>query len=446
MRSRGLVLELFVNLRHTPCAPSVEDLSGSPVWWLPCQNQDIVESYLLSGVPVVMNAEDLESTQSVPLDPSFPKVVSIFEQGIEDGAFPGGVLIASKRGELRAQFAKGAKGPKRAEAHAAFDPMQLSTVFDLGTVTGAICTTTILLRLVSAGKVGVSDRASRYLQALGVGQKSLVTLAHLLSHSAGFPSGTSVYEELMKANAGSRPGILTSSGAKHYAYNFFRNLPLKYEPGSKQVISDANMIVLGEICEVVTGVALDKAFARFVAAPLGLRSLGFIDLALMRRRNLSPMVEIFAPMGECPQRGRLIVGETWDENAWVMGGVAGHSGCFGTALDLHTWALELLKAYRGESNLFEQEALRSFWSPDIPGIKNGWKLGFESSTREGGFVDVKVAPSAVVASSSTGCSVFIDPLSEVVIVFLSNAGFSGHTSRRFSAVRSELHQAVFEAV
>ncbi len=204
------------------------------------------------------------------------------------------------------------------------------------------------------------------------------------------------------------------------------------------------MIVLGEICEIVTGVSLDKAFSRFVAAPLGLRSMGFIDLALMRRKNLSPMVEMFAPMGECPQRGRMIVGEPWDENAWVMGGVAGHSGCFGTGLDVHTWALELSRAYRGESELFAQDTLRAFWSPDIPGIKSGWKLGFESSSREGGFVEAKLAPTAVVASGSTGCSVFIDPLSEVVVVFLSNAGFSGHTPRRFGAMRAEIHQAIFE--
>jgi CubicO group peptidase (beta-lactamase class C family) len=243
-----------------------------------------------------MNAEDLKSPQSSPLDPRFQKVVSLLEQGIEDGALPGGVLIASKRGEICAQLVRGAKAPKRAEAQAARESMQLDTVFDLGALTASICTTTLLLRLVSAGKIGVSDRASRHLQALGVGQKSLITLAHLLSHSAGLPAGMSVYEELVKANAGSRPGILTSSGAKQYGYNFFHNLPLKYDPGSKQIISDANMIVLGEICEIVTGVSLDKAFSRFVAAPLVLRSMGFIDLALMRRKNLSPMVEMFAPM------------------------------------------------------------------------------------------------------------------------------------------------------
>jgi CubicO group peptidase (beta-lactamase class C family) len=397
----------------------------------------------------VTNAKDIKSASQgfdpAPADARVQSVASLLELGIEDGLLPGGTLIASQRGEVFAQLARGGKLPKRAEPETSSDLMELDTVFDLGELTGSICTASLVLRLVSAGKVGVSDRASRYLQALGVGQKSLVTLAHLLSHSAGFPAGVSVYEELVKANTGSRLGILASSGAKQYGHNFFHNLPLKFDPGSKQVASDADMIVAGEICEIVTGVSLDKAFARFVANPLGLRSLSFIDLALMRRRNLSPMVELFAPMGECSKRGRMIVGEPWDENAWVMGGIAGHSGCFGTVHDVHTWAVELVRAYRGDSELFAQEALRSFWSPEIPGIKAGWKLGFEGSSREHGFVESKLAPMAVVASSSTGCSVFIDPLSEVVVVLLSNAGFSGHVSRRFNALRADIHQAVFES-
>lgn len=391
------------------------------------------------------NAEKMRAVEVEPhAEPRLRGVISLMQQGVEDGVLPGGVVIASKAGELVLREALGYKLPQRGDRTSASESMTLDTVFDLGDLTGAVCTTSVVLRLISAGKVGVTDRGSRYLQALGIGQKSHITLAHLLSHSAGFPAGASVYDELVRANAGSRPGILTSSGAKQYGYNYFHSVALKYEPGSRQLVSDTNMIVLGEICEIVTGVSLDKAFARFVAAPLGLRSVSFIDLALMRRRNLSPMVELFAPMGECPQRGRMIVGEPWDENAWVMGGVAGHSGCFGTAQDLHTWALELLKAYRGESELFAQEAVRSFWSPDLPGIKAGWKLGFEGSSRETGFVDAKLAPMAVVASSRTGCSVFIDPLNEVVVVFLSNAGFAGSALRRFSSVRAELHQGVFE--
>jgi CubicO group peptidase (beta-lactamase class C family) len=324
------------------------------------------------------------------------------------------------------------------------EPIALDTVFDLGELTESICTATLMMRLASAGKIAVTDRASRYLQALGVGQKSSMTLAHLLSHSAGFPSGVSIYDELVKANAGPRPGILSSSGAKQYGYTQFHNLPLKFEPGSKELVSEANFIVLGEICEIITGLSLEKAYSRYVAAPLKVSNLNFIDLTILRRRGLEPVVERFAPSGRCPRRGRLLAGEVWDENAWVMGGVTGHTGLFGVAADLLTWGNEILRAYRGDSDILTRDATRTFINFDSANQRVTRKLGFAPPSRDGGFVDLESAPEAFVASGSTGCSVYLDPRRDMVVVFLSNAGFSGHQSKKFAGLRADIHAALID--
>jgi CubicO group peptidase (beta-lactamase class C family) len=374
------------------------------------------------------------------------RVRTLLAAGIDDGALSGCVLLASERGQLKASVALGQKAPKRHDSTQPVEAMSFDTVFDLGALTQAICTATLVMRLLTAGKIEVTDRASRFLQALGVGQKSPLTLAHLLAHASGFPVAPSVYEELVKANAGPRLGILTSSGAKQYAYNYFHNLPLKYEPGQRQVPSDVNYIVLGEICEIITGLSLEKAFTRYVAAPFQLRSLNFIDLALMRRKNLAPMVELFAPSGECSKRGRVLAGEVWDENTWAMGGVAGHSGLFGTASDVHAWGSGLVAAYRGDSNLIARDVVRTFFTPELQGLKAGWKLCVSASSKEAGFVEAKAAPDAVCVSSEGGCSVYIDPARELVAVLLSNAGYSGVYNRKFVALRSELHTALLEVV
>jgi len=368
-----------------------------------------------------------------------PAISTLLEVALEEGALAGGVLLASRGGMPLVSLAFGSKLPRGEDgAESIRGDMTVDTVFDLGGLTESICTATVLMRLVSAGKIAVHDRASRFLQALGVGQKSSMTLAHLLSHRAGFPTGISVYDDLVKANAGPRPGILASSGAKQYAYTHFHNLPLKFEPGARELRADANYIVLGEICEIITGLPLDKAYARYVAAPLKTGSLNFIDLTLVRRRGLEPVVEIFAPSGRCSRRGRVLAGEVWDENAWVMGGVSGHSGLFGTAGDVHTWACEIVRGYRGESSLLSSESVRSFVDPEC-------KLGCVSTNREHGFVDSTLAPRAFVSVGNTGCSVFIEPERQFVSVFLTNAGFSGHISRRFLTLRADLHAALLEA-
>lgn len=370
-------------------------------------------------------------------------VQSLLEAAIADQTLSGAVVMVSRQGSPVLHYAAGTKVPSAQEApEAARGAMSIDTVFDLGQMTQAICTATILLRLVSAEKIHVTDRASRFLQALGVGQKSSITLEHLLSHTAGFPTGVSVYEELVRANAGPRPGILSSSGAKQYAYTHFHNLPLKYEPGTRELVSDANYIVLGEICEIITGLPLEKAYARYVAAPLRVGSLNFIDLTLLRRKGLEPVVELFAPTGFCSRRGRLLAGEVWDENAWVMGGVSGHCGLFGTAHDVHTWATEILRGYRGESSFVSKEAVAAFLSSESTISQASHRLGVSAAARENGFVESKSSSRAFVTFSSTGCSAFIDPDTETIVVFLSNAGFSGHMSRRFLGLRADIHAAV----
>lgn len=372
-------------------------------------------------------------------------VLNLLEEAVSEGTLPGAVVLASVAGVMTVSCVVGNKLPSsEVEDGATNEALSLSTVFDLGQLTQSICTATLMMRLVSAGKISVNDRASRFLQALGVGPKASMTLAHLLSHSAGFPSGVSVYDELVRANAGPRPGILSSSGAKQYAYTHFHNLPLKFEPGARELESDANFVVLGEICEIITGLPLEKAYSRYVAAPLKVSSLNFIDLTILRRRGLEPVVELFAPSGRCPRRGRIIAGEVWDENAWVMGGVAGHSGVFGTAADVHTWAREVLKGYHGLSEFFTPEAVRAFVASDSVAAKSDRKLGFDAPSSQAGFVGTEAAPAAFVAASSSGSSVYIDPQHDVVVVMLSNAGFSGHHSRRFLPLRGDVHAAVLD--
>lgn len=394
--------------------------------------------------PTVATSPSEKSSSSPPALSGV--VASLLHEALAEGTLAGGVIIGSKGGQTLVSLAAGTKKPPTEGAKDLADSaVSLETVFDLGELTQSICTATLMMRLVSSGKIAVSDRASRYLQALGVGQKSSITLSHLLSHTAGFPSGVSVYDDLVRANAGPRPGIMASTGARQYAYTHFHNLPLKFEPGARELLSDANFIVLGEICEIITGLPLEKAYSRYVAAPIKVSSLHFIDLTLLRRKGLEPVVDLFAPSGVCSRRGRLIAGEVWEENAWVMGGVSGHNGLFGIARDVHLWALELLKGYHGESAIFTADAVKAFVAPETQGSKLFRKLGFELPSKESGFVDAKASPNAFVSVSNTGCSVFIDPDRCMIIVFLSNAGFSGHTSRRFPALRADIHAALLNA-
>jgi CubicO group peptidase (beta-lactamase class C family) len=368
------------------------------------------------------------------------KIDEVVSTAVRDQVLGGAVVMASVGGEIVCSKVWGHKTPA-GEGGAAVDH---GTVFDLGALTSAICTTTLLMRLVDSGRIAITERACRYLQALGVGQKAQITVAQLLSHTSGFGAAPSLYDELVRANSGSRMGILSSSWAKQYAYSQFLKTNLRYEPNHRFLKSEINSILLGQIVENATGMSLERAFQKYVASPLQLKSLGFIDVAMLRRRNLAPATEIFMPSGVCSKRERIVAGEAWDENAYVMGGVAGHSGLFGTARDVHAWGVEVLRSILGESELITQRTALSFWEPVVIGAKSVTRFGFEFPELTSGFVSGDVSPNAGVVSNSLGSSVLIDPDKKAVVVVLSNADYSGSHNRRFVDVKGDIHSAILQ--
>ena len=373
---------------------------------------------------------------------SAASVSEILDKGISEGVVDGALIAAAQHGRFTIQICRGNKVALEGTTESA--PLEFTTVYDLGTLTEVVCTATLMMRLISGGKVNLLDRASRFVQSLAVGQRSQITLAHLLAHAAGYGTTTGVADEIVRAHTGPRPGLLSSSGARQYAYNFLHKLPPRYEPGTRQLRSDADYIVLGEICEAITGMSLEKAFSRFVAAPLGLRSLNFIELSSVRSKNVRPMTEVFAPMGKCSRRGRVVCGEVWDEHTWAMGGVSGHNGLFGTADDLIAWAAEILSALKGRSDIISAEVARAFLAPNIAGLDPDWRLGFDGVVSPEGAAEAGVAPEAVTVSSATGCSVVIEPKRDLIAIVLTSGGVANGMTKRFAAMRSDIHAALLE--
>ena len=105
--------------------------------------------------------------------------------------------------------------------------------------------------------------------------------------------------------------------------------PLAYAPGTRIVYSDLGFIVLADILEEHYQQPLDRFFLQRVAHPLGLHPMAYRPLG--RNGALPSCPAAYAATEACAWRERVLVGEVHDENAWAMGGVAGHAGVFATA-------------------------------------------------------------------------------------------------------------------
>ena len=214
-------------------------------------------------------------------------------------------------------------------------PMTRQTFLDLASVTKVAATTTLIMRLVADGQLGLQTPARRFLPSLAGPGKDEITVEHLLTHTAGLPPWWPLYCD-------------DDDGGRDAALERAQRLPIASRPGTVWCYSDLGLILAGQIVEQVTALGLADAFRRLVAEPLGLAACyGPVPAARAAASADSDAYEfgmvasgrpypVPFTAGQFPGwRDRPLRGEVNDGNAaHALGGVAGHAGLFATVSDL----------------------------------------------------------------------------------------------------------------
>ena len=377
---------------------------------------------------------------------AFDKVSQLLDRAVEDEVFPGAVLLVGRAGHELYRRTVGLRTASSAKV-GEVSPMRFDTVFDIASLTSTMITTTMIMKFVELEKICLEDKLPRFISEFSVHGKSQINIGQLLCHSSGLPHWHPYFEELLKEQAAGRMGVLTSRGARDYIFNSIKRCLLKYDVGSKQVYSDLGFMLLGHIIEMLTGTSLDKAVSQFVLGPLGLKTTSFIDLSMIKRRGIHPVKDLIAPTEDCSWRKRVLCGEVHDDNAWAMGGIAGHAGIFSSASDVHRFASEMIDAYHGRSNYLTRETVRRFWTGPMLGDEQVmWHFGWEAPNSENGMSESNLSARAVGACGFTGCSLWIEPETGLDIVLMSNRINPSRSNKKIRLFRPELHDAVLEAV
>ena len=201
-------------------------------------------------------------------------------------------------------------------------------------------------------------------------------------------------------------------------------------------------MILEGVIEVVAKKPLDRFVEETVYEPLGLRHLFFIPLFEGKKRNgLS-----YAATEQCPWRQEIMDGQVHDDNAYVVGGVGGHAGLFGTAQDIHGLLEELLITYHGRegTGLFEQHVVQTFLKRQSD--TGTWALGFDTPTRPDSSSGRHFSDQSVGHLGFTGTSFWMDLEKEVIIILLTNRIHPSRENERIKDFRPLLHDAVMEAI
>ena len=347
----------------------------------------------------------------------------LMRTAVADGVFPGGVLLASKEEHIQFQGAYGLASAVTGE------PVTLETVFDLASLTKPLATSLAVMHLVHEGRLKTDDTIGRLLPDLKTSNKAPIQIEHLLRHTSGLPDYRPYFESLRNFPEKER---------KRKLWGLLAAESLESEIGAETRYSDPGFMMLQQVVEAVSGTRLDRLSEKTIFSPMGLTRLFFSD----KRKSAGVQ---FAATEDCPWRGRILQGEVHDDNAWVIGGVAGHAGLFGDIAGVHFLLLELLRAWHGKPHdfLFSSDIVRNFLSTEGPG---GRAMGFDCPSMNGPNCGRYFSFRTVGHLGFTGTSFWMDLDQEIIVILLTNRIHPTRENQKIREFRPLIHDAIMEAI
>jgi CubicO group peptidase (beta-lactamase class C family) len=371
---------------------------------------------------------------------NFQSVDAAFDQAVAEGVFPGAVALVSQDDRIVYERAFGSRAllPQKA-------PMETGTIFDLASLTKPMATAVGIMLLVREKKLRLDDQVTRVIPMYGVFGKSLTTFRQLLNHSSGLPAWKPFYEEVIKSERSGRINFVASRAAKNYVYEqIHRERPLA-APGAQGVYSDLGFIILGEAIEMLSGNTLDRFCQDRIFKPLGLRATGFVDLSQLRTRRLQPVEDMIAPTENCPWRKRVLCGEVHDDNAYAMGGVAGHAGLFASARDVHVFLVKMNQCLKGKDSFVPQSVLQEFLTKDASG-QSTFALGWDTPSADQSASGSLFSARSVGHLGFTGCSIWWDLEKDCHVVLLTNRVHPSRKNEKIREFRPLIHDEIMKAL
>jgi CubicO group peptidase (beta-lactamase class C family) len=342
----------------------------------------------------------------------------------------GGVVYEEAHGTLATHPATPLRG----------EPVTRETVYDLASLTKVLSTGSLVALAVSEGTLDLDAPVPEpWCDACPGAQ-----LRDLLEHCAGLPAHREYFTEVGPFDA---PAVLDRVRCTAPEY------PLR----TRAVYSDLGFMVLGAWLERVYGAPLDTLFGDRIAFRLSLEDEPLPALEYRRlfsdalpgaavERSIAP-TEVYDPSlhphglpshFEVRSQVAYAHGAVHDDNAYVMGGVAGHAGLFGTArgvLEVARGWLELLLPG------LDRVVRDTFWQPStVPGSTR--RLGFDGPSPDGsGATGSALGHHAVGHTGYTGTSLWMDPERASIYILLSNRVHPVRDSDAIRTLRPRFHQA-----
>ena len=344
-----------------------------------------------------------------------------------------------------------------------------SLTFDIASLSKVMATVTLSAHGLDQGLFRLNTPITSVLDHLPFEWKN-ITIGHLLAHSSGLVAWRPFFVAAMDMGllldifTGQNIGDYLESSASR-VWDEIKTSPLLSEPGSERRYSDTGFIVLGKAIEKAFSKThehsdLSSLFDLYVSQEIGLEDTHFRPLTTPVNRRIAPtgLVRPRPPAtgqeGLFPHKNRLLVPElpgiVDDDNAYALGGVAGHAGLFSTAVDVAKYGDWLLSTISDANSSTLSHTLRNMCLEDSGPIGPRRTLGFDLPTPPNSSVGESFGSGpkgAIGHLGFTGCSMWVDRDRDTTVAILTNRVFPDRgNSTEISTLRRGVHTVVSELI
>lgn len=384
---------------------------------------------------------------------NFSKIDSIAFSGIQEHAYPSCQIVALKDGQVYYQKSFG--------NYTYNDNSKLvdnGSYYDLASITKIAASALALMKLQSEKKFDYKNTLGFYLPELVGTNKENLVIEDVLAHQAGLQPWIPFYLKTIDKKGNLKDEYYSNKKSdefptqvakklfvvKNYGDSLYQKIiESKLENKGKYVYSDLGYYFIQRIIEKQSGKTIDD-YVKDIYAQLGI-GLSYLPLNFLSKKQIVPTEN------DEKFRKQIIQGYVHDPAAALMGGVAGHAGLFGNALDLaKLMQLFLNKGFHNGIQLLDSNVVKDYTACHFC-PKNRRGLCFEKPEPDA-TKDSPVTSECSLESFGhagfTGTLAWADPENQLVFVFLSNRVFPNAEENKLVklGIRGKIHKAFYESL
>ncbi len=435
------------------------------------------------GVQLSYGAHALYRPENYGMDSKIlEKIDSLALFGIEQGAYPGCQIVVLKDGMPIYDKAFGTYSYKDSTK------VNINSIYDLASLTKSTATLLAVMKLYDEGKIGLTDKISKYVPQLKGTNKDRITIEELLLHQSGLLSSLPFYQQFIDKSS-YKSSFIKSKRDKNHSVQIGNNAfaPSQFRYNSEYIsnclseeyslqISDSlfastkvkdivlrqiassplkdrkyiysclNFILLKEMVENITNQSLDDYLQKEFYSPMRLDRILYNPLNRFKVEDIVPTVE-----NDYLKRGKVLQGYVHDEAAAFVGGVSGNAGLFANAYDVSKVYQMLIN--EGEFNgkrYLSKETCNLFLNYKSKISRRG--LGFDKPDMNNSAKSPcapEVNSSVIGHTGFTGTAAWADPNNRLVFVFLSNRVYpQPFTQQKFTQldIRRKIQQLIYQSI